>query len=317
VTLDLQYEITQTIAPGAWSTVSVLPRGSRVSGPDKETMLRATNRVILDGKNVRYDDNLPLPREPEGEFATRMYLTTGSRGVILCVPQQAPGKQHRPWGTVQHQFGDAWFLPAPVSIAFRDTELTWCQTTGARADIGGVFCYELRTKRSAPDSSGVQYWVDPGKGYTVRRRRAANEDGTVSQLEVRYEPNARCGWRPMSWQSRIYAADGHVLSSVSAHVLSARVNETVSPDLFQVRFPPGTLVEDTRSLGGPPRTYEIQADGELPEERPRTESPEPLPPGLLSWSTARLLLGVVVVVAIISVLGRATLRRKRAQRASA
>ncbi len=131
--------------------------------------------------------------------------------------------------------------------------------TGVSLQVGGSACDEYVVEKTPNLTTNC--WVDPNQDHLIRRVRKQKNNQLSSQLDIRYRQNDEHVWYPASWENNDYTASGSLEKSRTVEVLQIRLNEAQPPDLFSVRYPPGTEVDDLRVE----KTYHVQTDGTMRE----------------------------------------------------
>ena len=250
-----------------WKVTTVVPKGARVAAdadglpiPRADQTVESTHRLVLDGERFRVEHNNPgfrlrLPGDPDGVWAFdgersyhRLYFEGRDRPASLVIEREAsPTRSGGPG-------------PRPLAL--------WCRgawrepfggpggdpTAVAESDVDGVRCLEVRFRRAG--DGPTTYFVDPGRGYLVRRIRSETSL-TVEVTDVQYREQSGMGWVPAGWTTVKSRADGRLLARIRAEVTDVRVNEPVPPDTFRLYPIPGETVVDNDSK----KTYRVRADG--------------------------------------------------------
>ena len=81
------------------------------------------------------------------------------------------------------------------------------------------------------------------------------------QIHVHYERNKIAGWVPTSWTQTQHSEEGSNLVTTNIQVLEMRLNQSIPPEEFDLRFPAGTHVSDSSNQ----KSYRVQEDGTMQE----------------------------------------------------
>lgn len=120
-TLDITFKWKQVLARGAKSEAYQLPPPLKMRGvvPEKETTLEAVNRLVLNGDKLRYENNTPIWRIPEGTMAPSRHAVSVYDGTIAKSLYRDGGAPNG-WimRTAGHDDGKAITL-LPIMLTFR------------------------------------------------------------------------------------------------------------------------------------------------------------------------------------------------------
>jgi hypothetical protein len=153
--------------------------------------------------------------------------------------------------------------------------LSSLKPTGGTLEIDGTPCpvYALNLEIDHPP----HFWLDPARGYTVRRQRMR-----TSEYDVRYRQDPVVGWVPVSWTCKSHASSGVLLRTAKVEVVRLEFNKPQPAEQFAVVFPPGSRVHDERNG----KSYSVDTDGEMREEiedRPPKPADSRAPDPGLGW----------------------------------
>jgi hypothetical protein len=252
-TLDIRFKQWDVVAAGVISEDApplplLKPKGPV---PEKATTLESINRWIIDGHRIRYEDNHPNWHLPSGNLIkrTEISLFNGSTAKIFY-PNGFSGQEGPAAGLPSTsqlpQFAS--LLLTPITFTFRALTpdfSNWLQEmkpTGVTQTINGAPCqeYVLKSTRSL--------WLDPAQDYVVRRLSLQKKGQMVDQIDITYRPHEIAGWVPISWVHVQRGPSGAVRRTTTINILEIRVNDPQPPEQFDVVFPPGTTVIDSRNV---------------------------------------------------------------------
>jgi hypothetical protein len=301
-TLDIRFQLAEVIARGGDTRWRVFPREPTTLVPAKETALESVNRLVVDGEKVRYECNHPW-YGPRGELWARSSLSVFNGSTATRFFPTGLGGEGGPAGVIREDprlpFVASQVEVVPLGLAFRglgslltSNVFSEMEPSGTSLPIDGEPCEEHVLNR--PDAL-TSYWLDPSKGYVVRRVSRQRPGGPLDQMDIRYRRDDVAGWVPVSWSRAQSLPDGTVLRTAKVDVLEMRLNNSPAAELFDIQFPIGTHVRDQRDR----KNYRVQPDGSLREISPGgTDLAVPdIPPAApqVGW-TEWLLGGVGVVV---------------------
>ncbi|HYT94680.1 MAG TPA: hypothetical protein VEL76_38545 [Gemmataceae bacterium] len=315
-TLELKFKRTEVIAKGGVSARDPPPLRPKFPVPDQETTLAATNRLVLDGLKFRYEDNHPVFVFPEARLHKHAAITWYDGSVSRELMPNEIKKGMGQFGTI-HGSGRANDLKGiellPLLLTFRpvhpllgNSRFSTLKPSGVTLPIEGVSCEEYVVTTSATKEQG--YWLDPSKGYVVRRIRREVGGHVGEQIDVRYGREEQGIPIPTSWVRRQYSPQGEVLTTTTFEVSEVRINQPQAAEEFDMLFPPATKVYDQRNN----KFYRVEADGTMREVSIRGEElgPSVSQPGD-SWYRRNTWLLVSVGVALLGLLSAYVWRRKR------
>jgi hypothetical protein len=306
--VDVRFSLTEVYFKSTKPQVTPdVPKPKSLS-LEKEVTLQSTNRLLIDGQKVRFENNRPRWLIPERCLLRRSSVGYYNGSIAKdfypkgkSVEGQAEGQIYsgaKLWGVNDP-------VLSPLSLTFRpftrhlsEKWLEEMKPSGTSLLIEGASCVEYVTKYAGGTHF---YWLDPSKEYVLRRLRKEYKNWPSAQYDISYGQHSIIGWAPTSWMCNVYGSDGRLLVSTKVEVLEMRVNEPVSPDQFEFDYPPGTIVTDNRDKS---RCFRVQADGsmrevssinyeELPDSSSITQPGDPL-----KWLFLSLLLATAMLVLI-------------------
>ncbi len=138
---------------------------------------------------------------------------------------------------------------APLILTFR----------GLSPELGGIDIAKCKIGKEtivnehkcvlieSTDSTSVSrlYYLDPLLDYCVVKLAITVEGKNAVELSVKYGPNEKCGFIPISWeQVTLNTMKGTVIRTERAEVKSAVLNVPLEDSQFDITFPSGSLVRD-------------------------------------------------------------------------
>jgi hypothetical protein len=323
-TADIEFKQREIIPRGGKSDENPDLYGPKAPVPANETTCESINRLVFDGEKYRYEDNhptwgtfhVPNPQTIKWSSISAFDGTTAKhffeRGIGFGNRSGSIGQDPQVWTARP-------FSLDPITMAFRglNSDLSWrvipaMKPSGNTLPIDWAPCQEYVINVTKSDQT-FNFWLDPDKDYVVRRISHQSPGRLFAQTNIRYRRDDACGWVPDSWVRNEYSAAGKVSSTTRVDVVAMRLNEPQPAELFDVQFPPGTMVADQRNH----KEYRVQPDGSLRELSRVTGQELPVsegqPEGAWYWRYKWLLAGSGVVLAGLA--WQYAVRRKRANAA--
>ncbi len=315
-TIALEFKCTEVIARGAFShqdRADPLPDAANVV-PREESTRESTNRLVIDGNNVRSEDNHAFFFRPAGAIQGRKCLIIHDGSVSKSFITQAENFNLYPECYINKaEFLDPTkiMLLWPITMTFRAFDpqinphpLAGMMPTGASLTIEGVECREYELKTGA--TTFLRCWLDPAHDFIPRRITNWKAGVLRDQLDIAFERREPGIWVPVSWVCKQFFLSGNPSGTTRVEVTSLRLNEPQSPDQFAMTFPPGTRVHDYVKQ----KEYIVQANGDMREDLP---SPVTVVtrPGLQWYEQYKFLLAGLVGVLFLIVLLVSILSKKK------
>jgi hypothetical protein len=293
--------------------------------PPRDYLVKGTSRFSLSGAKVRhsYDDQA---WDPVGKrLYPKHYVDVFNGQLYKSLDNPSSGQEDYPSGVVKKvpQSGSALKFPLlPLICTLRGNhpqffrDLGIFRVAGQNVPIAGRPCLELVRGSDRSDNREVLY-VDQERDYVLVKAMILVDDHPNWQLDVTYSADATVGWVPRSWEYLIRAGkDNRILSSGRRSVIRYEINPHLDDSEFDIRFPPGTRVDDESS--GQYVVYAIQESGEKGRAIPAALGPtykdlEKAPTRLGRWM---LLWGIVALVALAGSIWLRVQRKRRNHRLS-
>ncbi|MFL5342301.1 MAG: hypothetical protein ACJ8F7_19310 [Gemmataceae bacterium] len=281
------------------------PGSGRTPAPVKVITTESTSELVVSGDRYHYVGNHPLLLLPAGRIVPQCRVMTfdGIRATLQL--------SNRTVGTADLSSAFVIWDPIlnelrrpeiePIWLTFRSAE--WSVRlvpTGVIGSVGGARTVEYAEARA-------RYWLEPAKGYVVRRKQTLREGQVASEIDIDYRADELAGWVPVASVRREYSAAGKVELTTRVEVLELRFNGDPPASTFEPRFTPGMTITDQ----GEGKNYRIAADGRRRELGPDgNDLPEPP-----SWSgrNRKWFLRAAVAVAVL-VLAWLLFRRRSSSR---
>jgi hypothetical protein len=275
-TADIKFQRTEVISRGGVSEIhqrGVVPGKKKMPVmPEKETTIKSVNRLVIDGIMIRYENHHSMWHVGRNAVMSNHAITVFNGGLGKGFFPDGIGMDGKPFGIItekkQHMDIKSYVL-MPITTAFRwldrkiaSPSIADFKPSGVTVPIRGAPCQEF-VMRPSQDRI-YSYWVDPKKDYVVRRIRNLLKGRLVNQVDIDHRRDDVCGWVPASWVYNQYSLSGALLISTKVDVLSMRLNKPQAAELFDVRFPPGTQVNDHRTS----KEYRVQPNGTMREVSP-------------------------------------------------
>jgi hypothetical protein len=215
--------------------------------------LESTNRLVIDREKSRFENNHPPP-DPNRKIIERkmVFLFNGSSRLTFA-PTGATDRD-KPQGGIEESApaGIGWQVLAPIELSFRglnpqDKKLA----VGAMNPIFGFVVLE---------GERCQAFDVAPSAFKDRGNRI------IDQLDVHYRQDQLCGLVPDSWTLTTTTVTGSKLITTSVAVLEMRLNEPQAPEVFDIKFPAGTIVSrSTHGNSTRNKIYEVLKDGTMRE----------------------------------------------------
>jgi len=93
----------------------------------------------------------------------------------------------------------------------------------------------------------VIFYIDPAREYLPLRYTVMVGGRLSTQVDIGYEQDEKVGWVPINWSVVRYNKVGNLLHySCKGKVLNYSINEDIPASVFEIDFPVGTQMTDTR-----------------------------------------------------------------------
>jgi hypothetical protein len=271
--VEFTLEVKETVGKGFFSAVAArfpgpprdLPQAGAILPPE-ETVINTKRKVVIDGEKIYFDFSGPRYHIQEGyrecrEKAVFNGKETRDLSETLKDKKHMQGSIHagRHLMTTEDMtflplvfwLGSLWGDEEPFKIA--DTDKL---ESGSRDPLELLEVSDERGRR--------KMLLDPSRGYVVVRILWEHPT-RPQQIEIAYDEPDPGVWRPLRWKfSQKWDQTGKVMEYELSDV---KINSVVSPDVFEIDFPPGTLVIEV--IDGKSKTSKVQPDGTR-EPVPRT-----------------------------------------------
>jgi hypothetical protein len=293
-------------AKGSKSDVALPPVKPKNPVPPKETTLESIDYLVIDGEKIRFENNHPLWKLPEGTIlrGSKISVFNGSLAKTLF-PKEIDG-QGKPLGSIEK---NAWLediktnVLTPLNITFRGLNPTITpyvvndmKPSGITLPIEGSACMEHVIKLSMDMT--VSFWLDSSKDYVLRRIRKLRQQKLIEQVDINYRQSDGFGLVPASWVINRFSPEGTVRTTNKVEVLKLQINDSHPSEQFEIEFPLETFVVDKRTN----KEYRVQSDGRM---RELSEDGKELPGSVLQpgdswyWRNKWLLLGLACIVGVV------------------
>lgn len=267
-TAEIEFTVKEVVAAGGISYSSPTPpKGGEV--PAQETTLESTNRLVISGRSIRYENNHPIWDTQAGALRPIRMINVCNGQYDKTLFADGLNASNTPEGLVnRNPQSDAIksYILAPMTIALRglDSSITpylvsQLKPTGGTLSIAGAPCREYT--RSAGRDQIMTFWFDPASGYAARRIRKEYQGKPLEQYDITPRRGEDDQWLPASWTRTTYSLEGKVLVATRIEVLRVRLNTSLSDEQFDLSFPPGAKVHDARVL----KDYRVKSDGTMRE----------------------------------------------------
>lgn len=256
LTLDIGWteELSRAV-PSDGDAFSSVP-----TSPSELSQHKYTRKLAIDGQKLRFDDEMPAwyPQLAAFQFDKTASSDDGHSTTTL-IKHAAPGRfpyqgQIEPAGALSSQLRSLVDLQ-PLLDHYRPSLrlanlLRRAQVSATVGKSGDHTCVIAQIRRKS-GSSWINYsvWIDadPEAESAVRRICEDCDGKLIAQQDRDYTNDDKCGLLLTGWRILEMAPTGQVERSVSAKVVSQRINRPLSADVFRIEFPPGTIVIDRTS----------------------------------------------------------------------
>ena len=240
-----------------WERQSFYPKNSKPlwdlshkeigRGPNEDTTVQDQFSVVIDRGKIRMDKKIFSWHANEGRFVPR--------GMSWCYVDGISKRYNveEKVGTIarhdesRRHLANADLSPSICAYRLFDDSLGLARPhevrLAGRGDYGGHPC--LVVEKLFQNGHTYRWALAEDQGHRPVSFRSITSDGdVVMDVSMQYEPDETIGWRLASWIST-YPRERSILKAVVSEV---RFNEPVSPETFDLEFPPGTKVYD--DVGG-------------------------------------------------------------------
>jgi hypothetical protein len=323
-TLDVKFKRTEVIPKGSFSDRDPKAFGKRAPVPANELTMESNSRIVIEGEMIYYEDGLPTWNNlyaPNGGLIKQSIVTVGDGATVKLLFPRGLGETGNPQGTIRKEARAGHVISSnlmPITMSFRGSNtainprsIMEMKLTGNTLPIDWTPCQEHTIKLNDRNMI-ARFWVDPEKDYVIRRYEGVPGMG---RTDIRYRRDDAWGWVPEAWIYNEYSQTGVLQRTSKVEVFEMRINEPHPAEFFDIRFPPGCVVRDTRT--GPDKVYYVLSDGSMREISERTgeflHEPKVQPAGAWYWRYRWLLGGLGVILAGLA--WQYAARRKRANAA--
>lgn len=240
-----EYTVVQTIPRGTMPVLD-LASGWPMEGdfPKEDTKVEFVCRVLMSEYGVRAEREGPVWDDSIRDFVparSKLAVTPGAYREL----SEIIGRARVAEGATPQNI--AYVLP--LTCAYRLADPKWGLLDAERVRISGegqigdaqcVVIEQDEDRRGLPDHR--RWWLAPEMGHSVLREEGIASDGqTRHKIDLRYEPAANTMWRLTGWSCAVGVSSLYDCSN-----MDVETNVELTPEDFDVRFPPGTRVYDER-----------------------------------------------------------------------
>jgi hypothetical protein len=143
----------------------------------------------------------------------------------------------------------------PFVKAMQPVDLERMTLQNQRVLIDEQLCVELVLRN--PRDSSQHLFVDPLRDFVLVRQVFIEQGRLHQQMDISYQHDPVCGWRPTDWKTADYGPSGSLLCFTSAAITDYEWNGELASKLFELDFPLGTAVTDETNMSH----YIIKMDG--------------------------------------------------------
>lgn len=225
--------------------------------PPRDYLVKGTRRFSFSGVNTHdsYEDQAWDP------IGNRLYSTkcveVFNGKLFKSLDNPSSGQENYPAGIIKKapQAGGALKFPLlPILLTLRGVHpdyfnsLSQFRLSGNTVPIAGRSCLEL--VRASQRGQGQEVlFVDPERDYVVAKMVILDEGKPTWQWTAKYRTDATVGWVPYTWEYLLLTRKGHRTGAGRRTVVRYEINAKLDDSEFDIRFPPGTKVDDEVSFG--------------------------------------------------------------------
>ncbi len=272
-TVEFTFDIDETSEAGS---MSAMPRDGPPKGipfPAKQIRRQSTgNKLLIDGDRYRYEGHHPIPDERirdwaeshdievcDGTTTKHFYAPPGNAKRLNSIATIKIDNRMLVGGFPQHSPIHLFCRGASKRQGMTYRCLGNFEATGRWSTIDGARLTEYRGHAKS-DLNNYECYLNPTADYLVRRIRSrfTKSERTKYIVDIRYEmfPGVP-GPVPSAWTYTMYSEDGKVRRSFDVNVTSVELKPALSPERFDIVFPPGLEVSDQRT----DTSYLVREDG--------------------------------------------------------
>jgi hypothetical protein len=224
-----------------------------------KTVSKTYERLIeLNGDMVRFEDGAPQWDLDNQEYLASAQIKTvnGQAGKSFSRLTRANGKE-----TVQGLVGDpeksanrfrSQLDLAPLLDHFRPSwrlqkQLLNAEQQAERGTVEGRECAVFRDAVKTQTSvRATTYWIDPSRDNSIVRVLHEVNGKVLLQDDRQYKEWDNFGWVLSGWRYVESFEDGSLRRAVEATVTGISINEPILEGRFDIEFPRGTAISDSR-----------------------------------------------------------------------
>jgi hypothetical protein len=226
--------------------------------PPQDSHLTYVSTLTIDGAKMRYTDQAEAWSHEKKGFVP--HTTDMAFDGDISKQYSSPGPLEFGKGTI-HRERSCW----AVRLQATEPPVTYCRPlvlakSHLKPDdytiltqtgiVEGRVCRILQEIPTQPRQQKLsEWWVDPGRDYIIMRHRLI-EKATfrpTCEFTVSYQQLEGGGWKPRGWKIVWSDRQGKMVQSWDAEVNACAINIETKPTEFELPFPEGTLVYDTRT----------------------------------------------------------------------
>jgi hypothetical protein len=317
-TARIEFRLTETWMPGCVSQNWIWPTPSPKKIPEVETTESSDNVLVFDGVKVRYEDNHPRWRIPEGVLLQSISVNVTNGEIGKAYYPNGVGRTGKPQGFICDRaeadlIKSDQLLALTINLRGLDPSISpyllmEAKRTGVRQSIDGDPCEECTIVLNKDKGLVASLWIDPERDFVVRRIRTLRQGRVIRQVNVQFQKDNHVGWLPAEWVRTQFDSSGRVLQTSTGVVTGIRINESVPNQAFEVLFPEGCLVHDRRSG----KDYRVLPNGMLKQVSPFGEDLDSvIPQPGMPWYTRNKWLLVGAGVSLVALVMWLVLTRMR------
>jgi hypothetical protein len=245
--------------------------------PPQDTTFTSTCSVSFDGNKLRYACDHFIWSKKTKAYEPQSYLAVFNGETCKVLRSYGPNHESTwPQGTIRaekkHVDANVHLLQPVImtcrgmTSGMRGCDLNEFALTGRKVIINSHLCWELQYRLPSAHLE-VQLYVDPERDFVILRYLTLVKGIVKRKIDVRFETTPQKEWLPKEWTIISNVPNGTLEESFQSSVTYYEVNPVVSPNEFELEFPPGTLVHDSKNK----QDWIVKSDGAGRRLIPRDE----------------------------------------------
>lgn len=241
------------------ATPNALTRNNIPSTDNSESLLPERGIDILwlgAGPSMRHEFRPPSGSESDqGSFTVRKGSYTSTyNGVRNKQYTTSTGADSWPsgivWGDTKYDDISNYHFRAllltyrPMHPVVPNLDLSRFRVVATDAQVAGRACLVVESIPASAGGMTNTYWIDTARDCHILQHVEKFRGQPTAQLTISYKEDVKHGWVPDTWDALFLTNSSRPSMSTQARVLKCEFNEALSPTVFDLEFPVGTLVFD-------------------------------------------------------------------------